>query len=332
MTIGLTKEQKSYAKESAGALMRDDFLYVWWDQTVDEVIAHIRRYGEEQKFIHYLYVVDETGALHGVISLRDVVRRNQEEVVADFMTTNILFIPADLDQEEIARVMKKRDLLTAPVVDSDGRLLGVIHLDDVLDVVQEETTEDFHKMAPVITLGKNIKEASPFFLYRRRIGWLVILVFMNLFSGAGIAYFEDTITASIALVFFLPLLVDSGGNAGSQAATLMVRSLATGDITMRDWMKLFGKEVVTAGLLGATMALAVSVIGVYRGGMDIALIVSMTMILVVLAGSLLGMSLPFLLNKFNMDPATASAPLITSLADITGVLIYFSIANWYLGL
>ncbi|HVL74893.1 MAG TPA: magnesium transporter, partial [Noviherbaspirillum sp.] len=159
----------------------------------------------------------------------------------------------------------------------------------------------------------------------------VILVFGNLLSGFGIAAYEDTVAAYIALVFFLPLLVGSGGNAGSQAATLMVRALATGDVHMRDWLKMLGREFTVAGLLGLTMALAISGIGVARGGTDIAIVVATSMILIVVMGSLIGMSLPFILARFRLDPATASAPLVTSIADAVGVLIYLSLAFMLLG-
>jgi magnesium transporter len=176
----------------------------------------------------------------------------------------------------------------------------------------------------------SLREAPIQLLYRARIGWLLALVFMNIFSGAGIAAFEDTIEAAVALVFFLPLLIDSGGNAGSQAATLMVRALATGDVHGRDWLQLLLRELRVALLLGATMALGVSAIAFFRAP-EILVVVSATMVTIVLVGSLIGMSLPFLLTRLGFDPATASAPLITSLADISGVLIYFSIATWYLG-
>ncbi|RRR36115.1 magnesium transporter, partial [Schaalia georgiae] len=162
--------------------------------------------------------------------------------------------------------------------------------------------------------------------------WLVLLVFANIFSGAGIAYFEETIEAYIALVFFLPLLVDSGGNAGSQAATLMVRGMATGDVRTRDWAKLLGREVGVALALGLTMALAVSVVGIFRAGSEIALVVALSMVLIVTVGSLIGMILPFILQRFKLDPATASAPLVTSIADASGVLIYFALATAILGL
>jgi magnesium transporter len=157
------------------------------------------------------------------------------------------------------------------------------------------------------------------------------LVFMNIFSGAGIAYFEETIAAAVALVFFLPLFIDSGGNAGSQSATLMVRALATGDVHLRDWVHLLGRELAVATTMGATMAVGVSLIAFYRAP-EVMAVVAITMVLIVLVGSVLGMSLPFVLTRLGWDPAAASAPLITSVADICGVLIYFSVASWYLGL
>jgi len=164
-------------------------------------------------------------------------------------------------------------------------------------------------------------------LYRKRVIWLVLLVFANLFSGAGIAYFEETIAGQVALVFFLPLLIGSGGNAGAQAATLMVRGMATGDVGIKDWGKLLGRELLVAGSLGLTMALAVAHIGIMRGGEALALVVAMSMVTIVLFGSLLGMCLPFLLDRLGWDPATASAPLVTTLIDASGVLIYFGIAT-----
>ncbi|MFU8822242.1 MAG: magnesium transporter, partial [Gammaproteobacteria bacterium] len=196
-----------------------------------------------------------------------------------------------------------------------------------MDVIQEEATEDFHKVGTVGKLDSSVRDASIGLLYRKRIGWLVLLVFGNLLSGAGIHYYEDTIAAVVALVFFLPLLIGSSGNAGSQAATLMVRALATGDVMLKDWGKMLGREILIAILLGLTMALAVSSIGWYRGGPGVALAVALTMVLVVLVGSLIGMSLPFVLSRFKLDPATASAPLVATLADASGVFIYFAVAT-----
>src|SRR5699024_7978984 len=169
-------------------------------------------------------------------------------------------------------------------------------------------------------------------LYRKRIVWLVVLVFMNVFSGVGISYFEDIIASSVALVFFLRLLIDRSGYADSQSATLVIRAMTIGDVKIKDWFKMFTKEISVSALMGFTMAAAVSVMGVIRGGLDIAVVVALTMTIIVIIGSLIGMSLPFVFDKLKLDPATASGPLITSIADIVGVLIYFSIASWYLSL
>lgn len=229
-------------------------------------------------------------------------------------------------------MMRRYDLPALPVVDSDGVLVGIVTFDDVFDVAEAEATEDFHRSAAVSPLRGSYHEAGIGVLYRRRIGWLLTLVFVNIFSGAAIAAFEETIAAAVVLVFFLPLLIDSSGNAGSQAATLMVRALAMGEVRLKDWGRLLGKEVLVAALLGLTMGLAVAVIGVARGGPEVALVVALAMTLVVLVGSTIGTVLPFLLSRCKLDPATASAPLITSLSDIAGVLIYFSLASWLLGL
>ncbi|QOT01202.1 magnesium transporter [Brevibacterium sp. JNUCC-42] len=327
-----SNQSQSYKAQSTGSMMKSDFFAIQHNQTVDEVIQQFRQQAKRMTRVHNLYVIDPQGRLIGVLSLRELLIAPANQTISEVMKSEVVSVPVDMDQEDAVKLLQKHDFVSLPVITDVGKLVGILHVDEILDVAEEEATEDFHKMAPVTNLGKNIKEAGIFFLYRKRIVWLVFLVFMNIFSGAGIAYFEDTIAASISLVFFLPLLVDSGGNAGSQSATLMIRALAVGDIRLRDWTRLFAKEIGVSILMGLTMAAAVSVLGIFRGGFDIAVVISLTMVLIVIVGSLIGMSLPFLLSKMKLDPATASGPLITSLADIIGVLIYFSIATWYLSL
>ncbi|PQJ89920.1 magnesium transporter [Aliivibrio sifiae] len=195
------------------------------------------------------------------------------------------------------------------------------------DTEHIKTSENMHKGSGVEDISISIKNASIGVLYKKRVFWLVLLVFGNVFSGAGIAYFEEIITSYVALVFFLPLLIDSGGNAGSQSATLMVRALAIGEVKPNDWGKMLGREVFVALGLGLSMAAAVYLLGLYRGGYEIGMVVGLSMIAIVLIGSLIGTILPFGLHKLKLDPASASAPMITSIADISGVLIYFSIAS-----
>jgi len=237
----------------------------------------------------------------------------------------------DTEQEDVARLISRYDLLAIPVLDGEDRMVGIITYDDAMDVAEEEATEDIHKSATVGKLTDGLRKSSLFTLYRKRAGWLVLLVFVNLFSGAGIAYFEDIVATYLVLIFFLPLLIGSAGNAGSQAATLMVRGMATGEVQLKDWAVMLGREIAVASALGLTMAGAVAMVAYYRGGPDIALVVALSMVSVVVVGSLVGMLLPFILGKLNFDPATASAPLVASIADVTGVLVYFSIATYILG-
>lgn len=328
----MSKKRKVLSKETVGELMTLDFITLHESFTVKQALDHVKKHAKEMKNIHYLYVSQHDHTLTGTLSLRELLGADENLMIKQIMTHDIHRLLIDLDQEEAAKVFRDTDLVSIPVVDIKGKLIGVVHVEDILDVMQEEATEDFQKMAPVSLLEDGLKNASMFNLYRKRIGWLVVLVFMNVFSGAGIAHFEDVIESNIALVFFLPLLVDSGGNAGSQSATLMIRAMAIGDIKVKDWLKMFTKEISVAIALGITMALAVATVGMFRGGVEIAVVVALTMVLIVIVGSLIGMSLPFIFKKLELDPATASAPLITSIADITGVLIYFSIAAWFLSL
>jgi len=217
------------------------------------------------------------------------------------------------------------------VVNSEGLLLGIVTFDDMMDVAEEETTEDFHKFGAFQEAVVNPLKAKISSLYKTRVVWLTALVFVNVFSGAAISKFESVIQSVVSLVFFLPLLIDSSGNAGSQSATLMIRSLAVGEVKLSDWYRLIGKEVLVSLLLGITMAIGAGIVANFRSP-EIVVVVGLTMVLTVMAGSLIGMLLPFIFTKLKLDPATASAPLITSIADISGVLIYFSIARWYLGL
>jgi magnesium transporter len=321
-----------YPEDSVGRLMTPDYVAVRKHWTIGQALRHIRARGRGSETINVVYVVDNQWKLVDALELRRFIFAEPDDTVEQIMDNLYTAVSAFDDREEAVRVMQRYDLDVLPVVDSDGVLVGIVTFDDVLDVAQEEATEDFHRTAAVAPLRVNYRDINISSLYRKRVGWLLTLVFVNIFSGAAIAAFEDTIAAVVALVFFLPLLIDSSGNAGAQSATLMVRALATGDVKLNDWGRLLGKEVFVAALLGLTMGLAVSLIGVVRAGPEVAVVVALTMVIVVMVGSLIGMLLPFIFSRFNMDPATASGPLITSLADISGVLIYFSLATWLLGM
>ena len=322
----------SYEKGSAGALMTADYVAIPVGLSVSQAMMRVRQTAPDAETVYQVYIIDGVGRLKGTLSLRQLIVARPGAAVADLMIQNVIHTQVDAEQEDVAKLVARYDLLAVPVVDDAERLVGIVTHDDALDVVEAEATEDIHKGMSIGQLETGVSRVPLWSLYRKRIVWLVLLVFGNLFSGAGIAYFEDTIAAQVALVFFLPLLIGSGGNAGAQAATLTVRGMATGDVGVRDWGKLMGRELLVAGALGLTMALAVAPIGLARGGDTVAIVVAVSMITIVLFGSLLGMCLPFLLDRLGWDPATASAPLVTTVIDACGVVIYFGIARHLLAL
>lgn len=315
-----------YPEDSIGRRMTPDYVAVNEGWTIGEVLQHIRKVGHDRETLDVIFVVDDRGRLVDDLRLREIILADPAAPLSSIMDGQFSALRVDHDQEEAVREFQRLDRVALPVVDSSGLLVGMVTVDDVMDVAEEEATEDMQKMAGVNVLDAPYQEVGILAMVRKRLPWLLGLVVVNVMSGAGIAYFEDTIAAVVALVFFLPLLIGSAGNAGSQSATLVIRAMATGDVGLRDWLSLLGREVLVALCMGVIMSLAVFVLGYYRGGSDVAWVVALTMSLVVLLGSLAGMSLPFVLTWLRLDPAAASAPLVTSLADVAGVLIYFSIA------
>lgn len=322
----------SYEEGTAGAIMTSEYAVIPVDCTVEQALAHLRATAPDAETIYQVYLLDDQHRIVGTVSLRELILARSTKPIRDLMRTDVVSVSTDTPQEEVARLIAHYDLLALPITNGGDRMVGIVTYDDAMDVAEAEATEDIHKGATIGRLGGGLRDASLLTLYRKRAGWLVLLVFAHLFSGAGIALYEETIASYIALVFFLPLLVGSSGNAGSQASTLMVRGIATGDVRLKDWGYMLGREIMVATALGITMAVVASVLAWYRGGLEIAIVVSISMVAVVFVGSLIGMSLPFLLNRLNLDPATASAPLVTSIADVAGVLVYFSVATAVLGL
>jgi magnesium transporter len=317
----------SYKEGSAGAIMTSDYASIASGTRVAAALDVLRNTAPDKETIYQVYVVDADHRLLGTVSLKELILALPHQLIDELMLRDIVCADVDAEQEEVARLISRYDLIALPIVNHDETLVGIVTYDDAMDVAEAEATEDMHKGATVGRLETTLRDASINELYRKRVGWLVVLVFANIFTGAGIAFFEEVIAANLALLFFLPLLVASAGNAGAQSATLMVRGLATGDVSGRDALKLLGREILVAGALGLTMSVAVMAVGFLRAGFDIALVVSLTMMLVVMIGSLIGMVLPLALARFRFDPATASTPLITTIADVSGVLIYFAIAS-----
>ena len=318
----------SYMEGTAGAIMSSEYATLLPNMSVADAIKMLRSESPDTETIYFAYVLDEARKLLGVLSLKQLILAQEDQNINELMVTNVLFAKVDADQDDVAKTIARYDLLALPIVDEQGIMVGIVTHDDAMDVAREEATEDFLKVGAVNATSKLSLKSTPILhLYKNRVFWLVFLVFGSLLSGIGIAHFEDIIAQNIVLVFFLPLLVGSGGNAGSQSSTLMVRALATGDVQFKDWFSLLGRESLVALCLGLTMALAVSFLGFYRGDEYVALVLAISMVGIVLLGCLIGMSLPFILNKFGFDPASASAPLVTSICDATGVLVYLSIAS-----
>lgn len=322
------RQLSSYVEGTAGAIMSSEYATLKPNMSVKDAIKMLRYEAPDSETIYLAYVLDEARKLLGVLSLKQLILAEEQSNISDLMATDIIFAYFDSDQNEVAKTIARYDLLALPIIDHAGVMVGIVTHDDAMDVAREEATEDFLKSGAVDASSKlSLKSAPILQLYQKRVYWLVFLVFGSLLSGIGIAHFEDIIAANIVLVFFLPLLVGSGGNAGSQSATLMVRALATGDVQFKDWLYLLGRESLVALCLGGTMAFAVSILGYYRGDLMVSLVLALSMMGIVLMGCLIGMSLPFILNRLKLDPASASAPLVTSICDATGVVVYLFIAS-----
>lgn len=321
----------NYPPDSVGRLMTTAYVRVRPEWTCARVLEHIRRYGSRSETIWKVYVVNEKQELLDDVRVRQILLSDPEMPISELMDEECISLYTHQEEEQAVTLFRKYDLYAIPVVDANNVLLGIVTADDILAVDEEEATEDFQKLGMVVPLESRFSDARISQLVRSRIGWLLALVFVNIFSGAGIALFEGVIAKVVPLVFFLPLLIDSGGNSGSQSVTLTVRALATGNVRSRDWSKLLARECVISILLGVSMAAVVFLLGWYRGGWLLAMTVSIAMLAVIIMGSLLGQVLPFLLRSVGFDAATAGSPLVTSVADIFGVLLYFSIAYLVFG-
>lgn len=321
-----------YPEDSVGRLMTPDYLAVRRDWTIEQALRHIRTRGHESETANVIYVVDRRWHLLDALSLQRFVMADPGARVEDIMDYQYVSLQATDDREEAVRLMQRYEAVALPVVDTSGVLVGIVTIDDVFDVAEEETTEDFHLTAAIAPIRASYWEAGRFLLYRSRIGWLAALVGVNLISSGVIAAYEETLAAFVALAFFIPLIIDTGGNAGSQSATLMIRAISIGDVRLDQWAKVFGKELVIGLAIGVSLGVLGMLLGFFRGGFEIGIIVLLTMTTMLVVTNMIGMLLPFILTRLKLDPAIASGPLITSVADAVGLIIYFSYAVWILGL
>lgn len=319
--------------DSAGGLMTSEFLVLRQRMTAAEAIQSIRSWKPEAETIYYLFVVDQQGRLRGVVSLRQLVTADPPTPIVQIMDPEVISVPAGTDQEECARLMARYDLLALPVVDSGDVLLGVITIDDLIDVLEEETTEDIQRLGGAEPLGRSYLDSSVFTVTRKRVGWLLLLFVTGTLTGSVLQFFEEDLTSVVALMFFVPLLIGTGGNAGSQTTSTIIRALAVGDIDFGDAARTLWHELRTGILLGVLMAVAAYVRAITWGTTQaLAATVSLAVLAIVVWANGMGAVLPLLATKLRIDPALVSGPLMSTLVDATGLIIYFAMARLILGL
>ncbi len=317
-----------YPEDSVGRLMTPDYVAVRPDWSIEKAFAHIRKYGRDAETIDMIYVVDDGWKLIDDIPIRRFILANKEQKVREIMDNEFIAIRATEDQEEAYKIIKKYNLNVLPVTDAEGTLMGIVTVDDILDVLEEEVDEDFQKTSAIAPFEESYYSASSTVLYRKRIGWLMILLITDFFSSSIIAHFEYALKAVIALAFFIPVLIDSGGNIAAQSSTLIIRALATGELSVKKWFYVIKKELWVGIMIGITLGVVLYLRGFFwRGGPTIGMVVGMAMVGITLWSNLLGSLLPIVLTKFKLDPAVISSPLLTTVVDSTGLIIYFSLAK-----
>ena len=324
-----------YPEDSVGRLMTPDFIAIHDDWTVKEVLDHIREFGRDSETLNVIYVVDERGKLIDDLRMREFLLRPLEAKVSNFRDRNFIALKVNDTQEEALNSFRKYDRVALPVVDSNGVLVGIVTSDDMLDVAEEEATEDIQKFGGMEALDEPYMRISLLRMVRKRAGWLVILFLGEMLTASAMGYYEGEIAKAVVLALFLPLIISSGGNSGSQASTLIIRAMALGEVTLRDWFRVMRKEIMAGLLLGCVLgAIGFMRVAIWSQFSNIygphwvlvALTVGFALIGVVVWGSLSGSMLPFILRRVGADPATSSAPFVATLVDVTGLIIYFSIA------
>jgi magnesium transporter len=328
----------SYPEGTAGAVMTTDYASLPPDVTVSEALNMLRLQAPAAETIYYVYVVDPERHLIGFVSLRDLVLARPTALVRDIMQEEVISVPVEMDQEEVARQMAKYDFLAIPVVDSENRLVGIVTHDDVLDVVTEEATEDVQKFGAITPIEDNYLETPFVTVWRKRALWLSALFVAELFTFTALASYESAIQAVLALSLFVPLCISTGGNSGSQAATLIIRALALGHIQPRQWWRVFRHELS----MGLALGLTLGIIGFLRayltpqsvlGNADrvlLAIVIAQAVCAICLWGTLVGSMLPIAFRRLGFDPGYASSPFVATFVDVTGIVIYFNIARLYL--
>ena len=335
----VTLELLGYPEYSVGRLVTPDYIAIRENMTVEEVIDYIREHGHDSETISVLYIVDEKGILLDDIRLREVILAPKGTVVRDLMDRKFVYLNAMQDQEEALEIFRKNDRAALPVLDEEGLLFGIVTIDDMLSVQKEEDTEDIQKLGGTEALDEPYLTIPLLDMVKKRAGWLVILLLGEMLTASAMAFFEDEIAKAVVLTLFIPLIISSGGNSGSQATTLIIRAMAVGEVHLSDWWHVMRRELLSGLMLG----LILGVIGFLRiflwtffsdaygpHWILIGMTVSASLTGIVLWGSLAGSMLPIMLKRLKLDPATSSAPFVATLVDVTGLVIYFSFAFIFL--
>jgi len=326
----------AYAEDDAGGLMNPRFARLRPDMTVDEAISYLRLQSRRMETVYYAYVLDAGQRLQGVVSFRDLFTADGRALVSEVMNPNVISVTEQTDQEEVARLFASEDLSAIPVVDDAGRMKGIVTVDDIVDVVQEEATEDIQKFGGMEALDGPYLVTGFWQMVRKRGGWLAALFLGEMLTATAMSHYEEEIARAVVLAVFIPLIISSGGNSGSQASTLIVRAMALGEVRLRDWWKVARREVASGLALGGLLAaigfiriLVWQAVGQTYGEhyLLIGATVALSLVGVVLFGTVAGSMLPFLLRRVGFDPASASAPFVATMVDVTGLVIYFSMAN-----
>ncbi|MCW8796199.1 MAG: magnesium transporter [Chlorobium sp.] len=333
----IAKTLLAYSEDSVGRLMSPDYISVKKDWTIIQVLEYIRKFGHDSETLNVIYVIDDYGKLIGELASRELLLSQPDKQVKELISEEkIITLTATQDQQEALETFKRYDRVALPVVDSNGYLIGIVTVDDMLDVAEEELTEDIQKFGGIEALEEPYMDIPLLQVIKKRGVWLIVLFLGEMLTASAMAFFEDELARAIVLATFIPLIISSGGNSGSQAATLIIRALALGEITVKDWWRIMRREILSGLALGSILGF----IGVFRvvlwsfilGSYNIEWLtvgytVGISLVGVVLLGTLAGSMLPLLLQRWGLDPATSSAPFVATIVDVAGIIIYFSVAT-----
>lgn len=324
----------NYPKDSAGSIMTTEYVSLRPNMTVDDAFRRIRRIGINKETIYTCYVTLDNRKLIGLVSVKDLLTTDSDKLIKDIMETHIVYVMTSTDKEEVAAIASKYDFLAIPVVDNEKRLVGIVTIDDVIDVIQDENTEDIEKMAAILPSEKPYLRTGVFATWRQRIPWLLVLMISATFTGKIISSFEDALAANAVLTAFIPMLMDTGGNSGGQSSVTVIRGMSLNEIEFRDIFKVIWKEFRVALVCGITLAICnfAKLMLFDRVGVEISLIVCLTMIITIIMAKFIGGTLPMLAKKVGFDPAVMASPFITTVVDALSLIVYFNIATKLFGL